>query len=76
MLQWNIDHFLKKAHNLWLNNEHVLRIIRNLLLSKCMIVLQVSLNLDPVKEILKITTMSHLYFNEESDYSEENACYK
>ena len=38
-----------------------------------MIVLQVSLNLDPVKEILKITAMSHLYFNEESDYSEETA---
>ena len=27
---------------------------------------------DPVKEILKM--MSHLYFNDKSDYSEENTC--
>ena len=37
-----------------------------------MIVFQV-LNLDPVTEILK-TRCSHLYFNEDSDYSDENAC--
>ena len=36
---------------------------------KCMIVLQV-LNFDPVTEILK--RRCHLYFNEDSDYSEEN----
>ena len=35
-----------------------------------MIVFQVPLNFDPVKEILKI--MSGLYLNEEKDYSEEN----
>ena len=29
---------------------------------------------NPVKEILK-NAMSYLYFNEESDYSEENKCY-
>ena len=33
------------------------------------IVFQVSLNFDPVKEILRID----LYFNKEVDYSEENA---
>ena len=38
-----------------------------------MIVFQVSLDFDPVKEILK--TMSNLYFNEESDYSEKNTCH-
>ena len=38
-----------------------------------MIVFQVSLNFNPEKEILKIrSTMSDLYFNKESDYSEEN----
>ena len=37
-----------------------------------MIVFQVSLNFDPVKEILKV--MSDLYFNEESDYSGEDTC--
>ena len=36
-----------------------------------MIVFQVSLNFDPVKDE---NTMSHLYFNEESDYSEGNTC--
>ena len=36
---------------------------------KCVIVFQV-LNFDPVTVILN--TMSHLYFNEDSDYSEEN----
>ena len=37
-----------------------------------MIVFQV-LNFDPVKEIRNIeNTMSHSYFNEESDYSQEN----
>ena len=34
-----------------------------------------SLNFDPVKEIRNIeNTMSHSYFNEESDYSQENTC--
>ena len=37
---------------------------------KSMVVFQ-ELNFDPVKEILK---MSHLYFNEESDYFKENTC--
>ena len=37
-----------------------------------MIVFQVSLNFDPVKEILS-NAMSDLYFNEEGDYSRENA---
>ena len=50
-----------------------------------MILFQVSLNLDPVKDNLVSSvlgtrvserntenTMSHLYFSEESDYSEEN----
>ena len=37
-----------------------------------MIVFQVSLNFDPVKEIIK--SMSYLYFNKESDYSEGNTC--
>ena len=41
------------------------------LLNNIMIVFQVSLNFDSVKEILK-KAMSYLYFNEESDYSEEN----
>ena len=36
-----------------------------------MIIFQV-LNFDPAAEILN--TMSHLYFNEDSDYSEENTC--
>ena len=36
-----------------------------------MIVFQV-LNFDPMTEILKIRC--HLYFNEDSDYSEENTC--
>ena len=40
---------------------------------KCMIVFQ-ELNFDPVKEILKMRCHSHLYFNEESDYFEENTC--
>ena len=35
-----------------------------------MIVFQVSWNFDSVKEILKIDV--YIYFNEESDYSEEN----
>ena len=37
---------------------------------KCMIVF-LELNVDPVKEILKIQS-SHLYFNEQSGYFEEN----
>ena len=41
------------------------------LLNNVMIVFQVSLNFNSVKEILK-KAMSYLYFNEESDYSEEN----
>ena len=41
------------------------------LLNNVMIVFQVSLNFDSVKEILK-KAMPYLYFNEESDYSEEN----
>ena len=36
-----------------------------------MIVFQVSLNFDPVKKNTE-NTMSHLHFNEENDYSEEN----
>ena len=38
-----------------------------------MIVFQ-ELNFDSVKEILKIRCLLHLYFNEESDYYEENTC--
>ena len=38
---------------------------------KWMIVFHVSLNFNPVKKMLKIP---HLYFNEQSDYSEENTC--
>ena len=39
-----------------------------------MIVFQVALNFDPVKKKKKKkeNMMSHLYFNEESNYSEEN----
>ena len=38
-----------------------------------MIVFQVALNFDPVKKKKKKENMiSHLYFNEESNYSEEN----
>ena len=33
----------------------------------------ISLNFDPVKKNTE-NTMSRLYFNEESDYSEENTC--
>ena len=40
-----------------------------------MIIFQVLLNFDPVKEITK-NTMSHLHFNKESDYSVENTCKK
>ena len=51
-----------------------MNIFRKLLgIIKCMIVFQ-ELNFDPVKEILKMRCHSHLYFNEESDYFEENAC--
>ena len=38
-----------------------------------MIIFQVSLNFDLAKKNTE-NTMSHLYFNEESDYSEENTC--
>ena len=38
---------------------------------KCMIVLQ-ELNFDPVKDTENM--MSHLCFNEESDYFKENTC--
>ena len=52
-----------------------MRIIRNFLYLYVLIVFQVSLNFDPVKEILKICQylISYLYFIEESDYSEESA---
>ena len=38
---------------------------------KCMIIFQ-ELNFDPVNEIMKENMMSHLYFNEESDYTWKN----
>ena len=37
-----------------------------------MILFQVSLNLDPVKKKTTENAMSHLYFNEDCDHSEEN----
>ena len=37
-----------------------------------MILFQVSLNFDPVKKTTTENTMSHLYFNEDCDHSEEN----
>ena len=54
--------------NLWRKQcAYIVRIIRILY---SMIVLQVSLNFDPA--INTENTVSDLYFNEESDYSEEN----
>ena len=53
------------------NNEHMFwELLESVI--KCMIVFQI-LNFYRVTEILKIT-MSLLYFNEDSDYSEENTC--
>ena len=43
--------------------------MRNLIV----IVFQVLLNFDALKKNTE-NAMSHLYFNEESDYSEENTC--
>ena len=40
---------------------------------KCMIILQVFIKFSSSERITE-NTMSHLYFNEESDYSEENTC--
>ena len=37
-----------------------------------MILFQVSLNSDPLKKKTTENTMSHLYFNEDCDHSEEN----
>ena len=40
---------------------------------KCIIIFRVLLNFDPVKKNAE-NTMSHLYFNEEGDYSKGNTC--
>ena len=43
------------------------------LVIKCMIIFQVFIKFSSSERITK-NTMSHLYFNEKSDYSEENTC--
>ena len=55
--------------NLWRNNEHMFWE----LLEACMILFHVFIKFWSSERNTE-NTMSHLYFNEESDYSEENAC--